>query len=311
MQDSTLSTFRALAMAAGLQNGKPITTTNGKLIRQEAIHSHHRMKLRLVQRALQAGVAEGLAFINPRIGDNKRQSSYNRPFIIFAPRKGIEFLVGLDDKEKNGEPLEPQIHLVPDSDAKRPLDGRFKLPTERRLPIEQDPSSMTWDRKDKAIMDCLMAMCQKARKPYCYPTRKTIVKNCLKYSKVKMSLRCLDYHLDRLEAGGSLRRSCRHERQPDDTWTFHSNLIELCQRAWRWIVKELSKLSKLAVAFALQKIAITSLSIKGIIQGGGPPNAASPPRFREKEAVNLPVSLLKPGPAGWHKFNGQVSTSGR
>lgn len=289
MTEMLSSAFRELAAALDLQSGNQVTTTNGKIIRLQARRSGHHKKLRLVKRALQAGVDEGLAFINPRVGDNKRHSQFNKPFMISATKKGIEFLAGPDIEEKPWEKLEPQIHLVPNPDEGRPLDRRFKLPTERRLPVPWDPASMTWDRKDKAIMNCLMAICKKAGKPHCYPSRETIIENCLKYSRVKMSLRCLDYHLEKLEAAGYIRIQCRHQKTPYDGWKYHSNLYELCQRAWEWIKKELSRLSKLAATFALQKIATTSIQLNRIIKGSNASNGALPPRLEDKGAAPPPV----------------------
>jgi predicted transcriptional regulator len=158
------------------------------------------------------------------------------------------------------------------------------------------PRSPNFDKKDTAIMNCLLGITEKHGKLYCFPSQKTIQARCREYGHEKMAISTLNRHLQKLEALAFIERRHRHILGPDGKWKYRSTLYILLARAWEW-VKKCGRFFGKALAFlGLPQMRNNPYNQRESSRGGGLQNASPPPGFGEKGAASPSVSLRRPGP---------------
>jgi len=290
MQGPTSSTFKALATSASSHTDLQVTTTIRQIIKDHERTFGFRPSLKKTRRAIKALVDDGLFSFGPPPLCRALISPFNRPFVLIATRKGMDHLKGLDAGEKEALAAEHDPNPLPDLDLNPP----------KYLP-KLDPDTKTLPPKPHAIMVALVSICKKFGKKGCWPSQDRLLELCRKYHGITMSKSCLNYWTAALECSGWFRKIPRAPGMEGDKTIWKSTYYELCEKAWAWFKNLAALVRKLFPVLGIQKIGYYLLDSTSFILGGGPPNAASPPRFREKEAVNLPVSIR--GPSELAKFD--------
>jgi len=290
MQETTSSTFEALAAAASAHTDHQTTTTIRQIIKEHERTFGFRPSLKKTRRAIKALVDDGLFRLGPPPLCRAFISPFNRPFVLIATTKSLDHLKGLDAGEKEALAAERDPDPLPDLDLNPP----------KYLP-KLDPNARSLPPKPHAIMVALVSICKKYGKKGCWPSQKRILDLCRTCHGITMARSTLNYWTAQLECSGWLRKIQRAPAMDGDKKIWRSTYYELCEKAWRWWENLASLVRRLAPVLGVQKIGHYLFNLSSFILGGGTPNTASPPPFGEKEAVNLPVSIR--GPSELAKFD--------
>lgn len=236
----------------GVELANPFAISIRGLAKEVEKNYGFRPSLKKTRRALESWLKEGLLKELPPPPCRSLISPYNKPRALAITKKGLDRLA-----------------------ASRRGDA----------PPGPDLLSLNLDRKDTAILNCLVATCNKNGKLYCFPSQETILNNCRKYGDEDMARSTLNLHLDRLEAGGFFKRKHRHRLKADGTWEYRSTLYILCARAWAWVKKGLAMLTKAASFLGIRQIGHNPLTPGDLSWESGPSKATFLPRFGEKGAT--------------------------
>lgn len=108
---------------------------------------------------------------------------------------------------------------------------------------------------DQMILSTLMGVINKYGKNYCMPSQKTILRLLQEHHKLKISRRCLCYHLKELEVQGYIKRFRRHRRGPVGKMEFRSTIYYVLSKVCNLAKKLVNMAKSLARASHVQKFA--------------------------------------------------------
>lgn len=289
MLKNTSSLFWILATAANTNNDKRLTTTVRKIIKEHVKTFGERTSLKFTRLGLKDFIEKGFFIDHPTTQSRDLISIFNRSVVLELTKAGMSRLIKMNELEN-----------IPTDPPRGPNPRNADIyPWPADMP-KLNPASKYLPPRPSAILRVLVDLANFYKKDYCYPTQEKISERCETWLGVKVSNGSLNYWLAWLERAGWIRRQQRGKYKKDGSPSNRSTLYYLAEKCFEWIRNLTRWLGKLTGFHCLQKHGDYPTTKETFITDP-----------EDREAVNLPVSLRRPGPPGRFDFKSLIPASGR